>query len=1188
MANDFFIADPTKLQQFLLRFSSQARRRGISLCHQCNISDVYCAEPEEDFQAEIEDRGWTREVGLFLDEHNSWYAQCSCNHMYCAHAYALGLFLLESNDLGNAEFTPAPPKKKPASATPKPKLLPKPEAPEDGLAVALAKSLNRPLNGQELNYLHTLGSLYTQCQYNKSITRWHFSELGFRLPGYSWDALKIWPEFPKDLRTFWLYIARAAADNQLKIPQFMEPLTDLKAIETHMRDWKRQQEIARWRRQMEQSLQSVPHPANHIQEEVDLRLCVSREESRLEYKTASMADFKPLPTKLARQFSEQLHFGELRLLPEAELLWLFFDQHIQYGGGASFHNVDIAYHKLLSRVLRRLGLDGRVVAKTGAPFTREPLPLAWSLEAPKNEDGDYQLRLVRTDGSAVTDLFMVIQGQPPLYLTDTSIYTGPPMDYHVLIPDGENRIPAPALESVAGVQFLDKLRIEPPARVQAKVQRMPLRVTIAARLHAPYGRDLQEFCVFQVLASSEDGCLREKWDGQDWKPEKTPGQKARKADNESLIIYDRAAQQSFPGLLQPLQLWPDPLAGGLACRVTKKFPELFSSWLKSLPKHIELKLEGELASLAQDIISGRVRLEVEEAEIDWFDLKVVVDVADTELTEAEIKLLLNAKGGFVRLEGKGWRRMAFDLTEEDDEQLARLGLNPHELNAEPQRLHALQLADKSARKFLPEAQAAKIERRAEEIKTRVTPPLPVELQASLRPYQIDGYHFLAYLSANRFGGILADDMGLGKTLQALAWLLWLRAQPDNGSAPTLVVCPKSVVDNWLAEAARFAPGLKIKAWQPDELEQLPEAAATAEVHVINYSQLRLLGETLTPLSWLAVILDEGQYIKNPSSQTAQVARALRASHRLILSGTPIENRLEDLWSLMAFAMPGLLGSRAMFGRHFNAKRDPLARRRLSARVRPFLLRRTKKQVAKDLPDKIEEDLFCEIEDEQKQMYRAELKYAQQLLLKVKTQKQLDKQRFNFLASLLRLRQICCHPALVKTDSKAESAKVNALLELLEPLMEEGEKVLVFSQFVELLELLRPIMENRGWPSFWLSGATENRGELVSQFQKAEGPGVFLISLKAGGFGLNLTAASYVVLCDPWWNPAVESQAIDRTHRIGQTEKVIAYRLLIKGSVEEKIRALQRQKSALAEDILGEEKFSQSLSLDDLKTLFAET
>jgi SNF2 family DNA or RNA helicase len=468
----------------------------------------------------------------------------------------------------------------------------------------------------------------------------------------------------------------------------------------------------------------------------------------------------------------------------------------------------------------------------------------------------------------------------------------------------------------------------------------------------------------------------------------------------------------------------------------------------------------------------------------------------------------------------------------------------------------------------------------------VAPSVPAAVKAELRPYQVTGFHFLAYLATNRFGGILADDMGLGKTVQTLTWLVWLRE--TNDKKPTLVVCPKSVTDNWRAEAERFAPGLRVQVWRGTNAAVLADATAQCDVLVVNYAQLRALDEALARQRWLAVILDEGQYIKNPTSQTAKAARALKADYRVVLTGTPIENRLLDLWSLMSFAMPGVLGPQAQFARQFDQAGDALARPRLAARVRPFLLRRTKGQVANDLPARVEEDLLCEMDGVQQTLYRAELKHAQQMLLRVNTRQEFDAQRFNFLTSLLRLRQICCHPALVnEKHAAAASAKVEALLDVVEPLMEEGHKVLVFSQFVGLLELLRPVVAERGWKQFWLTGATEDRGALVTEFQETEGAAVFLISLKAGGFGLNLTAASYVVLFDPWWNPAVEAQAIDRTHRIGQTRHVMAYRLLIKGSIEEKIRALQKQKRALAEDILGEERFTQALSLDDLRFLFAD-
>ena len=293
-------------------------------------------------------------------------------------------------------------------------------------------------------------------------------------------------------------------------------------------------------------------------------------------------------------------------------------------------------------------------------------------------------------------------------------------------------------------------------------------------------------------------------------------------------------------------------------------------------------------------------------------------------------------------------------------------------------------------------------------------------------------------------------------------------------------------------------------------------------------------------------------------------------------------------------MPGVLGSRSSFVKQFDRREDSFARLRLAARTRPFLLRRTKNEVARDLPERVEEDLIIEFEGVQAALYQAELKRARAQLLKAETNKQLDKLRFNILTSLLRLRQICCHPRLLGLEDAAkggsrseESAKVAALLEVLEPLIEEGQKVLVFSQFVGMLEIIETEIRAREWTTFKLTGQTEDRGPLVDSFQNHAGAAVFLISLKAGGSGLNLTAASYVVLFDPWWNPAVEAQAIDRTHRIGQKQTVFAYRLLIKGTIEEKIRLLQKQKGVIANDILGEENFAKALTIADFQFLLAD-
>ena len=512
-----------------------------------------------------------------------------------------------------------------------------------------------------------------------------------------------------------------------------------------------------------------------------------------------------------------------------------------------------------------------------------------------------------------------------------------------------------------------------PQHVEKRVRIVPVTVTISCGLKPIYPGSPSEDIVVTVTAKAP-GMRKEKLTSQGWGlASNSEAQKQFKPERGLISVHDRAAQKLFPGLLAPLGLKCNGYPGDWRVRLTKRTPDLFVPWLKSLPPELEVLLDPELATLRDAPVSGAVSLDIAEADIDWFDLKVALKVSDTTLTPEELKLLLNARGAYVRLGKKGWRKLQFDLSPEEDEQLARLGLNPRDFSAEPQRFHALQLADDAAKRFLAPERVETIRRRVSELKTRVRPALPQTIHAEMRPYQTEGFHFLAYLSSNRFGGVLADDMGLGKTLQTLAWLAWLRETSSNSppSRPgaALVVCPKSVMDNWRAEAARFYPDLRVRLWRGEPAGELAAARDSAELIVLNYAQLRALSPEIAKSAWLAAILDEAQYIKNPDSQTAQAARALKAGHRLALTGTPIENRLLDLWSIFGFAMPGALGNRSHFLKRFDAKDDPLARRRLSARVRPFLLRRTKGQVAKDLPDRMEEDLLCDMEGQQKALYR---------------------------------------------------------------------------------------------------------------------------------------------------------------------------------------------------------------------------
>ena len=767
------------------------------------------------------------------------------------------------------------------------------------------------------------------------------------------------------------------------------------------------------------------------------------------------------------------------------------------------------------------------------------------------------------------------------------------------------------METIEGVGALAKLELPVPERLKGRVKILPVKVSVRCRIHTASTSNYLQVHATTIFPDSGATSI---WYVEGWASPSSP-KLARKNETEEIVQVDNALQRAAGAWLRHLKLRPsqlgDEVPGWLEERLSgKDWPEEVLKWLDRRPKEVDVEVDNEIASLREGSLAGKVRLDLEESAsgIDWFDLSVALDVSDHTLTPQDIALLLKAKGKWVKLSGKGWRKLEFEMSETEIRELAELGLAVKDFGTEKHRLHALQLGALHGQGsgLVSAERVEQVRRRVEEIQTRVTPPLPESITASLRPYQMEGFHFLAYLTVNHFGGVLADDMGLGKTLQTLAWLAWLRNE-QNVESPILVVCPKSVQANWRNEVARFFPKLTVALWEHDKAGEI---GLQGEVNllIINYAQLRIHSTVLCAQEWGALILDEAQAIKNPSSQNFQTACALKSKHRLALTGTPIENRLLDLWSIFSFAMPGVLGSRASFIRDFDAKEDVLARRRLAARTRPFLLRRTKNEVARDLPDRVEEDLLVELEGVQADLYKAEIKRARAELLHAQISEQLDKMRFHILTSLLRLRQICCHPRLlglepgkmkktgkakVKNGSKEggegmeaahESAKVLALMELLEPILEEGGKVLIFSQFVEMLAILEAEIALRGWKSFILTGQTQDRGTLVDAFQAHEGAATFLISLKAGGAGLNLTAASYVVLFDPWWNPAVEAQAIDRTHRIGQKQTVFAYRLIVKNSIEEKIRLLQKQKGALASDILGEENFAQALTLSDFQFL----
>jgi superfamily II DNA or RNA helicase len=474
------------------------------------------------------------------------------------------------------------------------------------------------------------------------------------------------------------------------------------------------------------------------------------------------------------------------------------------------------------------------------------------------------------------------------------------------------------------------------------------------------------------------------------------------------------------------------------------------------------------------------------------------------------------------------------------------------------------------------------------------PPLAVSprVLANLRHYQEDGLAWMDFMRSARLGGILADDMGLGKTLQALALL---QSECDAGrlDRPSLVIVPTSLIDNWQSEAARFTPDLKVLVLHGPQRMQQFEQIGAAHVVVTSYPLVVRDFGTLAGHQWHYIVLDEAQRIKNSRSQAALVLKDLRARHRLCLSGTPLENHLGELWSLMDFVCPGLLGNEAHFREHYrhpierrhdNAQADALARR-----VRPFILRRTKQQVARELPEKTETLLRVELGGAQADLYETVRATMDKKLRDAIARQGLEGSQIMVLEALLKLRQVCCDPRLLKSGTSAAgkgaaSAKMELLLDLLPTLIDDGRRVLLFSQFTEMLELIEIELAKLKLTYLKLTGETRDRAAVVAEFQQGD-TALMLVSLRAGGVGLNLTAADTVILYDPWWNPAVEQQAIDRAYRIGQDKPVFVYKLVASGTVEDKMLELQARKAGLADRLLSGVASDAALTVEDFDELF---
>jgi SNF2 family DNA or RNA helicase len=617
----------------------------------------------------------------------------------------------------------------------------------------------------------------------------------------------------------------------------------------------------------------------------------------------------------------------------------------------------------------------------------------------------------------------------------------------------------------------------------------------------------------------------------------------------------------------------------------------FAVDLPKLEREWKVTLGERFAHVTRNVERLEARMEVRGSGQQWFELAYDFESAGGEKVDrAEMVRLLQSGQSFVK-RGNG-KVVVFDSElVEDFTELLR------DCNPQQQKDGTFRLANRQAgglQAFAEDAgwnihaeaswqASAGATRHLDELK----PVALGSLEDKLRDYQKLGVYWLNFLAQNGFGGILADEMGLGKTLQALAFVRTL-----GGLGPTLIVCPSSLVFNWQAEAARWTPELKVVVLEGSRRTEQFAAIAGAQLVITSYALLRLDVEVHRALQYAAVILDEAQQIKNPDSQNAQAAVALRAKHRFVMTGTPVENSVRDLWSLMHFLMPGYLGTRKEFKERYEG---PIGtqpggpeQQRLVKRIRPFLLRRTKVIVAKELPQKLEQVAWCELSGRQREMYAELAKAARQQLSELAGAKDQKQGRMVMLTALLRLRQAACDVRLLGTDVEISeedaSAKLELLMELLTEAQEGGHCVLVFSQFVKMLTGIRSRLDAEGVNYCYLDGSSKDRAEQVLRFQTGTVP-VFLISLKAGGTGLTLTAADTVIHFDPWWNPAVEAQATDRAHRIGQTKVVTSYKLIARNTVEEKILALQAKKrTMIAATLESEQPMLEGLTMDEIREL----
>jgi superfamily II DNA or RNA helicase len=630
--------------------------------------------------------------------------------------------------------------------------------------------------------------------------------------------------------------------------------------------------------------------------------------------------------------------------------------------------------------------------------------------------------------------------------------------------------------------------------------------------------------------------------------------------------------------------------GELVVRAEKAI-SFWTTGIGKLPAEWDRFIPNDLADMEVRKSPVQARMRVSSG-VDWLNLDMVFGAEGVAVSAEELRMCLAEGKKLVRLEDGTYAPVRAEdvgaVLERMAEIFAGVGDDKRVPLSQAGRVQELMriVSDQNV-----QTSVKSIFGKLEDIGQIESIAKPRTLRANLRPYQKDGFSWLVFLHNLGTGGILADDMGLGKTVQCIAMLLWAKAKAGRGL--NLVVAPTSVVPNWQREIEKFAPGFKTVLWQGPDRQERASELEEADVMITSYALLRRDEEFLQTLEMRYVILDEAQHIKNPLSATARAAKRLKSERRLAMTGTPIENRLSEIWSIFDFVSPGLLSSLNQFEEKYARpieRGDAQTAQRLRSTIHPFVLRRTKAEVAQDLPEKIVQEMVVPMAEEQQKLYKQILRQVRESVMSEVEKQGIQKSSIQILAALTRLRQVACDPRLLGLEGnfEEESGKLNALKEIVSEAAAGGHRVLIFSQFVSMLKLIREALDSEKISYTYLDGSTKDRQELVDKFNGDDTVTVFLISLKAGGTGLNLTGADTVIHFDPWWNPAVEDQATDRAHRIGQTKVVNVYRLIARDTVEEKILLLSEKKRELVANVLSTEDVGlKGMTKQDVESLFSD-